>query len=193
MARYARFGFSFVIVGLLVFGPWVYARARQARLRNFHEVQAGVLYRSGQMSLGGFQRVLHDHGIKTVVTLRDAARPGEPPPDLVEEELCKKLEINHFRIPSRAWEPAADGSVPAEHGLKAFQEVMKDRNNYPVLIHCFAGIHRTGAYCAVYRMEFDRWSNTQAIQELMSHGYYNISDEVDLLGYLETYVPTWKR
>src|SRR5690348_7610165 len=101
MVRYVRFLFSAVILALLVLGPWVYARNRQARLRNFHEVERNVLYRSGQLSLGGFQRVLHDYGIKTVVTLRDAYRPGDPPPDRAEEELCKKLEITHVRIPPR--------------------------------------------------------------------------------------------
>src|SRR2546430_1181787 len=104
MARYVRYAFSAVILALLVVGPWVYARNRQARLRNFHEVKPGVLYRSGQLSLGGLQRVLHDYGIKTVVTLRDAYRPGEPPPDRAEEALCQKLEINHVRIPARPWE-----------------------------------------------------------------------------------------
>src|SRR5262245_10600426 len=113
MARYVRVGLVAFVIGLLVIGPIAYARAKQARVRNFREVQAGVLYRSGQMSLGGFQQVLHDYGIKTVVTLRDAAHPGDAPPDQAEEELCRKLEINHIRITPRAWEPAPDGSIPA--------------------------------------------------------------------------------
>jgi len=59
-----------------------------------------------------------------------------------------------------------------------------------VLVHCFAGTHRTGAYVAVYRMEFDGLSNQQAIAELMNNGYSNIGDEMDLLTFLEQYQPT---
>ena len=63
---------------------------------------------------------------------------------------------------------------------------MSDPANYPVLVHCFAGIHRTGAYCAIYRMEFDHWTNDRAIDELKAHGYYNLPEEKDILGYLRT-------
>ena len=39
-----------------------------------------------------------------------------------------------------------------------FLAVMDNRANYPVLVHCFAGIHRTGTMCAVFRMEYHGWS-----------------------------------
>src|SRR5262249_47819751 len=129
-------------------------------------------------------------GIKTVVTLRDAANPGDGPPDLAEEEFCKGEGLNHFRIPPREWW-ASDGSVPAERGVRRFREVMKDRANYPVLVHCFAGIHRTVGFRAVYRMEFQHWTNAKAIAELRALGYRNLDDEWDLLSYLKQYRPTW--
>ena len=69
---------------------------------------------------------------------------------------------------------------------------MADRNNYPVLIHCCAGIHRTGAYCAIYRMECEHWSNAQALDELHRFGYEHLYDEWDILTYLEDYRPSWK-
>ena len=69
---------------------------------------------------------------------------------------------------------------------------MSDPANYPVLIHCFAGIHRTGAYCAIYHIEQDHWSNDRAIDDLMAHGYYNLAGEEDICGYLHNYRPTWK-
>jgi tyrosine-protein phosphatase SIW14 len=69
---------------------------------------------------------------------------------------------------------------------------MSDPANHPVLVHCFAGTHRTGAYVAVYRMEFDGLTNQQAIAELMANGYTNINEEMDLLGFLEQYQPTGK-
>ena len=71
--------------------------------------------------------------------------------------------------------------------------LLDDERNYPVLIHCFAGLHRTGAFCAIYRMEYEHWTNDQAIAEMRACGYKDLEDEWDLLGYLESYRPTWKR
>ena len=77
--------------------------------------------------------------------------------------------------------------------IRRFLEVMDNADNFPVLVHCFAGIHRTGAFCAVYRMEYDRWSNEEAIAELYACGYKYLEDEWDLLDFLKSYVPRWKR
>jgi protein tyrosine/serine phosphatase len=190
MPRSLSWLFALFIVALLIVGPLAYARSRQTALRNFHVVQEGVLYRSGQMSLGGVQRVIHDFRIKTVITLRDAKSPKDGPPDGDEESYCKSEGLKYVRIPPRPWW-ASDGTIPAEQGIQRFREIMKDPSNYPVLVHCFAGIHRTGAYCAVYRMEHDHWTNAQAIAEMKSCGYSNLDDEFDILGYLEHYRPSW--
>ena len=49
-----------------------------------------------------------------------------------------------------------------------------------MLIHCFAGIHRTGVYCAVYRMDHDGWSNREAIAEMRALGYATLDDDLDV-------------
>jgi tyrosine-protein phosphatase SIW14 len=180
-----------VITLLLIVGPVYYAFQVQAQMRNFAPVQEGVLYRSGQMTLAGLKQVINDYGIRTVISLRDAAVPGDPPPDRAEERWCDKEEINFYRLPPRPWWAPA-GPPPVEDNVRKFNEIMADPANYPVLLHCFAGIHRTGAYCAIYRMEHDHWSNADAITELYRGGYDNLYDEWDILGYLEEYRPTWK-
>jgi tyrosine-protein phosphatase SIW14 len=150
-----------------------------------------VLYRSGQTSLAGLKRLIHDYGIRTVVTLRDAHVPGRPPPDQAEEDYCRKEDIRYVRIPPRNWWAPA-GPAPVQVGVDRFLEVMRDPDNHPVLVHCFAGIHRTGAYCAIYRMEFDGWTNTEALEEMRACGYDTLDEEWDILGYLENYRPTKK-
>ena len=77
--------------------------------------------------------------------------------------------------------------------MQTFLRVMSDPRNYPVLVHCFGGVHRAGAYTALYRMEFERWTNEQALAEMKAMGYTTLDDEWDILGYLEQYVPTWAR
>jgi tyrosine-protein phosphatase SIW14 len=181
-----------LVAALLVAGPWGYAHYRQLHIRNFHAVREGVLYRSGQMTLTGLKAAVHERGIRTVITLRDSALAGEPPPDLSEEDYCLTEGLNYVRISPRSWW-SPDGSIPAEIGVRRFLEVMDNADNFPVLIHCFAGIHRTGAFCAIYRMEYDRWSNEEAIAELYACGYKYLEDEWDLLDFLKSYVPRWKR
>jgi protein tyrosine/serine phosphatase len=185
-----RFGtfIGVVIVLALIAGPVIYAYRSQLEMRNFRVVRDGVLYRSGQLSLPALKRVIHDRGIRTVITLRDSYEEGQPPPDLAEEEYCRREGLLHVRISPREWY-GADSIAPVDDGLRTFLRVMSDSNNYPVLVHCFAGIHRTGGYCAVFRMEFDGWSNQQAIDEVIANGYYNIHDDWDILEYLEHYRP----
>jgi tyrosine-protein phosphatase SIW14 len=190
MPRVVAYGLGVFIVILLIGGPIAFNHYHQSQVRHLRVVRDSVLYRSGQLSLDGLKRVVHDYGIKTVITLRDAHYQGDPPPDLAEEAYCLGQEINYYRIPPRKWF-STDGFIPAERGVRLFREVMDDRAHYPVLIHCFAGIHRTGAFCAVYRMEYEHWSNAQAIAEMTSQGYINLDDEVDVLTYLEHYRPRW--
>jgi tyrosine-protein phosphatase SIW14 len=191
MIRALRILLGLSVVGVVVGLPAGYASYRNANLRNFAAVKPGVLYRSGQLSLSGLERVIHDHGIRTVVTLRDAGIEGDRPPDWKEEAYCKAQDIQYVRIrPQHWWAP--DGTCPAEAGVKRFLAVMDDPARYPVLIHCFAGIHRTGAYMAVYRMEVDQWDNATALDELRACGYRHLDDEWDVLGYLESYRPRWK-
>lgn len=182
MSPKIRYTFVGVIIALLIGGPIAWSRYLDRHLRNLRVVEDGVLYRSGQLSLTGLQQVIHDYGIKTVITLRDTADQA----DVAEEQYCRKEGIRFVRIPPRTWS-SADGSVPAEQGVKAFLAIMDDPGNYPVLVHCFAGVHRTGSYCAVYRMEYQGWSNAQAVAEVRAVGYENLDDEMDVLGFLEDY------
>jgi len=175
-----------LVVGIIVGVPVAWLNYRTGHFRNFRTVKEGVLYRSGQMSVAGLKRAIYEHGIRTVVTLRDADKPGEPAPDLAEEEFCRKEELYHYRITPRAWQ-AADGSAPARIGVAKFCDIMRDPRHYPVLLHCFAGVHRTGAYVAVYRMEFESWTNNQALAELRRLGYDNLDSEDDVRGFLQQY------
>jgi protein tyrosine/serine phosphatase len=183
MSRSVRTAFICLIT-LLIFGaPSGYAYYRQRQLRHLKVVENDVLYRSGQLSVRGLKQTIHDHGIKTVISLR----PAEVDPD-PEEAYCNSQEIKYLRIaPKRWW--ANGGAIPAEEGVNTFIKVMENPANFPVLIHCMRGVHRTGAFCAVYRMQFQGWSNEQAIEELRACGYKELEDEFDILSFLEQFKP----
>lgn len=56
-------------------------------------------------------------------------------------------------------------------------------------MHCFAGEHRTGVFTAVYRMEFDGWSNADAIAEMEDCGFTVDEGGRDIVTYLQYYIP----
>ncbi|HKI30420.1 MAG TPA: tyrosine-protein phosphatase [Gemmataceae bacterium] len=171
----------------LIAGPIVYAFHEEKQMRNFRVVRDGVLYRSARMTLPGLKRAVHDYGIRTVVSLRDADSS-----DRAEEAFCQKEEINFYRLPPKHWD-TSNGPAEAEVNVRQFRDVIDDPDNYPILVHCFAGVHRTGAYVAIYRMEREKWTNEEAIAEVQALGYENLPEELDVLGYLEQYRPTWKQ
>ncbi|HEV3255753.1 MAG TPA: tyrosine-protein phosphatase [Gemmataceae bacterium] len=191
MRRSVQYLFGTFIAALLVAGPIGYAWYWQRQIRNLRVVRDGVLYRSGQMSLAGLKSVVHDYGIRTVISLRDGTHPGEPPPDSEEEDYCWAQELTYCRITPQDWDSRL-GTAPAEEGVRKFRAIMDDPDNYPVLIHCWAGIHRTGAFCAIYRMEYEHWTNEAAMAEMRDCGYTNLDNELDILGYLEQYRPRWQ-
>src|SRR5262245_59291547 len=83
-----RFVLVAAVLGLIAAAPLVYSSHQNAHLRNFRVVENGVLYRCGQLTPAGLERVIHDYNIKTVVTLRAARVAGDKSPDEWEESFC---------------------------------------------------------------------------------------------------------
>jgi protein tyrosine/serine phosphatase len=185
-----RFAFAAAIGLAVVLMPVAYSKKREKSFGNFRVVQEGVLYRSAQPTADGLGRAIHDYGFRTVISFRDARddRPDEGVPEAWEGPYCAKLGVKFLRLPVRVWS-YQNGVIPADGNVTKFLDVMNDPANYPVLIHCFRGIHRTGIFSAIYRMEWDGWSNAEAIAEMRDRGYDTIDRDHDVRQYLETYRP----
>jgi protein-tyrosine phosphatase len=171
--RWALIGAVLVIVGV---APVVCFRASYAHAKRLREVEPGRFYRCGQLTAEGFAEVKERFGIKTVLNVQD----DYPDPDVAqsfwdwrtvkEHELCKRLGMRYVTIaPDLVPRHKVGKERPA--AVDKFLEVMDDESNYPVLIHCRAGLHRTGVLAAVYRMEYQGWSPAEAFRELKAHGF----------------------
>ena len=71
-----------------------------------------------------------------------------------------------------------------QSSLMNILDVLDDPENYPILIHCKAGLHRTGLLTAIYRMKMQGWSKAEAVRELKANGFGNFAATRDNV-YLE--------
>jgi len=180
--RVVRICLALLIAAAIPGVPSAYAHHRLTAWRHFRIVKERRLYRSGQLSPAALDEVIHDHGIKRVVCLRSLAREGDSRLEDAEQRWCADRGIRYIRFHPAAWD-----STTTRANLETFLDLMDDSASGPVLIHCFAGLHRTGVFCAVYHMEHDGWTNDEAVAEMVSIGYFH--EDPSALTFLRNYVP----
>ena len=166
---------------LIIAVPAVRYRVVYTTEKRFREVTPGKFYRCGQMSADAFRKEIRTHHIKTVINLQD-----EYPDPLLSAGFWDRPHIPESRVCAEEGAKFLFLTWAGERGLLArteaspthrpqviddFLKVCDDPNNYPILIHCMAGLHRTGALAAIYRMEYDGWSTADAVRELRANGY----------------------
>lgn len=126
----------------------------------FTEVSKGKVFSSGVIPPDKIEGYVKKHGIKTIIDLRDGRiqdklNPGLTADIIKEKEAIKKIDgVEHINIPSL--------QIPTEQTLDKFYEVMSDSTVYPVLIHCYHGVGRAVLYSALYRIEYEGFSNEEA-------------------------------
>lgn len=168
-----------LLVVLIAVGlPTAYYRTVYENYRRFREVTPGKFYRSGQLTELGFKQVVQQYRIKTVINLQQENRdPFMPvvwsaPSKTRESELCESLGVNYQFLFGGELIPEAElaaGKRPRV--IDQYLRILDDPNNYPILLHCKAGLHRTGLLTAVYRMEYEKRSPAAVMQELRANGY----------------------
>ncbi len=180
--------------------PVALYRAQYVHAKRFREVEPGRLYRSGQMTADGFRETIERFHIKTVVNLQHE----EPDPLLAnhwlgkatirESELCRQLGVN-YRLLTPDLLPPGNTLETEPPAVKEWLAILDDEKNYPILLHCKAGLHRTGRLTAIYRMEYHGWSAGEALRELRANGYgYTMSSESDdyIIQFVQNYKPRVK-
>ena len=131
----------------------------------FETISKDKVYKSALIPPEKLEGFLVDNKIKTVIDLLDPGVQDKLNPatqaeidaeDKAVKEIDKKhgLNIKHINIPS--------GQVPNKKTLSKFYEILDDKSNYPVLIHCYHGTGRAQIYSAIYRMEYEGWKNEDA-------------------------------
>ena len=176
MSRVATITLSAVVVLIVVVWPIVEYRHVYVFNKRLRAIDPGRVYRGGEMTVDGFADAVARYKIHTVLNLQD----DFPDPDVCqsfwnwntvkESEMCRRLGVHYVLIKP---DVILRRTVPLERpaAIDEFLNLMDDPDSYPVLIHCKAGLHRTGCLSAVYRMEYQGWSPGEAYAELKAQGF----------------------
>jgi protein tyrosine phosphatase (PTP) superfamily phosphohydrolase (DUF442 family) len=155
--------------GGALYGWWALVEHR------FAAVTEGQVYRSAAMPPERLVEKVREHGIRAVVDLRSGGPEVE-----AERAALAAAGVKHFHVPSR--------QVPLDESIDAFLEVAARAENRPLLVHCEHGVGRAPLYAAIYRLEFEGWSNERARRAAWwGSGLGSFEPEDDKGGYLLRY------
>jgi protein tyrosine phosphatase (PTP) superfamily phosphohydrolase (DUF442 family) len=128
------------------------------RVENFHVVEPGQIYRGAAQKPGPLQRLIKQHGIRTIVCLVD--------PDPEEQAIAESLGVRWV------WMPIGDSALAVTFDtLEKLADLLAEPANQPVFYHCRRGVYRSNLAQAVYRMRCDGWTLDQALADLRRTGF----------------------
>lgn len=192
-----RWAFGLGMLAILIGVPTVFFRSTYAYEKRLREVEAGRFYRSGQLTVAGFTDVIHRFGLHTIINVQEDVPDPELPQTYFdrhtthESELCRRLGVRYVMLAPDIV-PRREASRRRPRVIDEFLALMDDSKTYPALIHCKAGLHRTGCLTAVYRMEYLGWTPYEAIRDLRANGFgclVSTSANDYILDYILTYQP----
>jgi tyrosine-protein phosphatase SIW14 len=148
--------------------------------KKFAVVADGALYRSGLLQPDQLEEAIDRYRIRTVFSFTFGERQEQ-------EKVCTAKGVKRFF----AYLPG-DGVGPDDPYLR-FIEIASDPANHPILVHCSAGVQRTGGAVALYRTVIEGWDFDRAIAEMVSMGNRGRPEQVDQLRHLRDELMSTKR
>lgn len=189
-----------VCVAAVVLGvPAAYYRSGYTNYKRFRTVTPGKFYRSGQFTASGLRTILRENHIRTVINLQEENTDPYMPVEwlaqshVTESEVCRELGVNYYTLfGGETIDPGQCAAGKRPGSIDQYLQILDDPANYPVLLHCKAGLHRTGAFTAVYRMEYEGWPPAAAMRELRANGFGTFAATTGNI-YIAQYVAGYRR
>lgn len=182
--RKKTIGFSLLALLLIFAAKYVYDMNIN---HNFETITEGKVYKSGVIPPDEIESYVKKYKIKSIVDLRfpgtaDLKNNPEIPAELTAEKLAiaKIKGVNYFNNGS--------DQVPNKDNLALFYKILDNPDNYPVLIHCYHGTGRAEIYSALYRIEYENFTNEAARQGVRTLVKFSSFDDGTPKGeYLKAY------
>ncbi|WP_091092705.1 dual specificity protein phosphatase family protein [Flavobacterium gillisiae] len=177
-------GYSLLALLFVFIGKYVYDMNIN---HNFETITEGKVYKSGVIPPDEIESYVKKYHIKSIVDLRmpgtnDLALNPEKIGEIQAEKnaVAKIKGVNYFSNPSE--------QVPNDKNIEVFAEIMDNTANYPVLIHCYHGTGRAEMYSALYRIEYEGFTNEAARQGVRTLVKFSSFDDGTPKGeYLKAY------
>jgi tyrosine-protein phosphatase SIW14 len=192
----------FVAAGIVA-APAARFRNEYANYKRLREVTPNRFYRSGQMTAGGFREAHRQYRFKTVINLQEENNDPFMPeawlgkPSIRESALCEELGVTYYALDGdEITPPDAFRAGGRPKLIDQYLKLLDDPANYPILLHCKAGLHRTGLLTAIYRMEYEGWDKARAVEELRANNFGThaaTTGNVYIAQYIFAYTPKERR
>lgn len=153
---------AIVVIAVVLIGLGIKFGRHHVIAKRFGVVESGQIYRSGELQAWPLERVIEEHDIETILTLlQDVPDPVQQ----TERRIAQEHDVRLLRI-------GMPGDGCADYAkLDRAADVLADKRLRPILVHCAAGVNRTGAVIAAWRMKHRGWSLKEAITESREFGY----------------------
>lgn len=145
----------------------LFANSASAGIRdNIHTVEDGKLYRSAQLEEKKLEKLVHEKGIKTIINLR-GNKTGEK---WYDDEVAVAARNNVILVDIGMSAKRLPHKKDLLALLKAYEDVPR-----PILIHCRAGVDRTGEAAAIYQMLYMGKTKKEALKMLSpKYGHFEM-------------------
>jgi len=184
MGNKERRGAAAVGVILILCGAaWIWVEVFEDRAvpKRWSAVEKGCIYRSGRLAPSLVRKTLKRHKIAVIVDLTQ--EEPQDPDQRAERKAAEQLGIRLARFPL-----AGDGTGDLGSYAGAIAEIVRvRREGRPVLVHCQAGVQRTGGVSACDRLLGERRPPSFVIEELRENRW-DPMDNPALLPYLNEHM-----
>jgi protein tyrosine/serine phosphatase len=152
---------TLIVIALVVVA--IVGLVRHFHIKNFHVVEPGVLYTSGQPRNMDYARLLYKYHIATFINVREASEHREQHWYNEEVTWMRENGVNYVELPIEREDRTRQ--FPDEAAQNLFLEIMADAKNLPVLIHGSSGRKRVSMLSAVWLIKAKGYSKAIEVVE----------------------------